>query len=32
MAFPKLHNLQLDAAYDWSDKIKTSSVSAVYRF
>ena len=32
MVFPKLHNLQLDAAYDWSDKIKTASVSAVYRF
>lgn len=32
MVFPKLHNLQLDAAYDWSDKIQTASVSAVYRF
>lgn len=32
MVFPKLHNLQLDAAYDSSDKIKTASVSAVYRF
>jgi long-chain fatty acid transport protein len=32
MVFPKLHNLQLDAAYDYSEKIKTASLSAVYRF
>jgi len=32
MVFTKLHNLQLDAAYDYSEKIKTASISAVYRF
>ncbi|MEP6938608.1 MAG: outer membrane protein transport protein [Rudaea sp.] len=32
VVIPQLHNLQLDAAYDWSDKIKTASLSAVYRF
>ncbi len=32
MVFTSLHNLQLDAAYDYSEKIKTASLSAVYRF